>query len=412
LSSAEKKEIARLTLQGEKQINIARKLSCGLDCVRTWQKRLLGHVRRPLDAKAKREVLALLRRGLGQYPVSKATGISQPQVHALMRAYDIDHKTGGLCLKQTDPAKYAAIVASVRRRENYIKAIAKRFSVVPSTVANIAHQIFGPGRFLSAPVRPPLSQESTRRWDPTATEKRKIRERTLARDPQATIARSLHIDLKTLNRWQVWMRLPTRVPIPEKNIMLLFNKGWGGYRIAKHLHVAVSAVYKVAHQNNFRRADNVGYPTPKENEAAFIEAVKRREDYIVRLAEKYKIGICKAQRLAREVLATPRFRPGASKPVLSSDFPQKHFDPRMGDPDKAVLLVSEITRRFFGGKLPEDTTQFVASCLQLLVPADIPPEFRETFSAVEWEKAKENCAFHLVQAVDCLRRQQEARWQN
>jgi hypothetical protein len=85
------------------------------------------------------------------------------------------------------------------------------------------------------------------------------------------------------------------------------------------------SVYAVAHKNGFRPKDAVGYPTPPENERAFIEALKRREDYAIRLARKYGVGICKANRLAHEILGTYRFRPGVAKPPLSSNFPQKHF---------------------------------------------------------------------------------------
>src|SRR5437899_7883267 len=100
------------------------------------------------------------------------------------------------------------------------------------------------------------------RWHLTNEEKKTIRNLTLKRVPQGDIAKRLHMDLRTLNRHQVWMRLAARPPIPEKRIMQLFRKGWGGYKIAKHLGIAVSAVYKIAHKNGFRRADGIGYPQP------------------------------------------------------------------------------------------------------------------------------------------------------
>jgi hypothetical protein len=163
----------------------------------------------------------------------------------------------------------------------------------------------------------------------TNEEKKQIRALTHTGTPQATIARRLNMDLRTLNRWQVWMRLSARPPIPEEKIMALFQKGWGGYRIARHLKIAVSAVYKIAHKNNFRRADGIGYPEPHGNVAAFIEAIKARQGYIKVLAKKYGVGFCAARRIAHEALGCPEFRPGACKPPLSSNFPQKHFDHKL-----------------------------------------------------------------------------------
>jgi transcriptional regulator len=104
------------------------------------------------------------------------------------------------------------------------------------------------------------------RWHLTDEEKQKIRELTLAGVRQSEIARQTNLTAPSVSRAQKAMGLPTHLPIPEKKIMSLFQKGWGGYKIARHLRVPVSAVYKIAHKNKFRRADSVGYPTPPENE--------------------------------------------------------------------------------------------------------------------------------------------------
>lgn len=169
------------------------------------------------------------------------------------------------------------------------------------------------------------------RWHVTDAEKKEIARRTRARERQSNIARDMGLTRQTVARAQREMGLPTRLVWPEKKIMRLFRKGWGGYRISKFLRVPANQVYAMAHRNGFHRSDNAGYPTPAENEARFIEAVKNRENYVKHLAKKYQVGICKAQRIARKVLNTPRFRPGASKPVLSSDFPQRHFRKKIGE---------------------------------------------------------------------------------
>jgi hypothetical protein len=166
------------------------------------------------------------------------------------------------------------------------------------------------------------------RWHLSTEEKEKIRELTLKGIRQSVIARTLKITAPIVSKVQRSLNLPTRLVVPEAKILQLFERGWGGYRISKHLHVPANQVFAVAHRNNFHRKDNAGYPTPAANEARFIEALKRREDYVLRLARKYKVGICKANRLAHEVLECPEFRPGAARPPLSSNFPQKHFHER------------------------------------------------------------------------------------
>jgi hypothetical protein len=197
------------------------------------------------------------------------------------------------------------------------------------------------------------------RWHLTIKEKAQIYRLTLKRVPQATIARLLHIGAPSVSKAQREMGLPTRLAmvIPEQRIMELFEKGWGGVRIAKQLRIAVSAVYKVAHKHGFRRQDGSGSPEPKGDVAGFIEALKRRENYVIRLARKYGVAICRAQRIAHEVLGTYRFRPGASKPALSSDYPQRHFDTAFAGQQREEALARIVKGAIaagFGGKLPED----------------------------------------------------------
>src|SRR5258707_207068 len=97
-------------------------------------------------------------------------------------------------------------------------------------------------------------------------------------------------------------------------------------RNQKHLRVPANELYAVFHKHGLRRNPT----TPKENEERFIAALKRGEGYIRTLRARYGVAACRANRIARVTLGTYRFRPGASKPPLSSDFPQKHFPKKMG----------------------------------------------------------------------------------
>ncbi len=215
----------------------------------------------------------------------------------------------------------------------------------------------------------PMRKENPQfRWHLTIAEKRKIRRLTLKGIRQSVIARIMHLTAPTVSKVQVSMGLPTHLVIPEKKIMKLFQRGWGGYKISKHLHIPANQVYAVAHKNNFRRPDGIGYPTPHGDVDGFIEALKKKEGYIKTLAKKYGVGFCQARKIAHEVLVTARFRPGASKPPLSSDFPQKHFDPKMARPDQYVNLVQRVLEKCFNGKLPAvDDASFVAAMMTAFV---------------------------------------------
>jgi hypothetical protein len=250
------------------------------------------------------------------------------------------------------------------------------------------------------------------RWHVTAEERKQIRAMTRKGVRQSQIARALGIGAPSVSKAQVAMGLPTRLAVPEKKVMELFEKGWGGYRIARHLRVPVNQVYGVAHRHNFRRSDAAGYPTPPENEAAFIAAVKNREDYVIRLAAKYKIGIIKAGRLARQALNCPQFRPGATKPPLSSNFPQKHFDPKMGKPDDIIEMCVRIVQsaiKALDGKMPGKTI-LVTALTSRFAPENPPADFG--FGAKVWVQARLNFIMGLTIACDCVARDRAALWTN
>jgi len=65
-----------------------------------------------------------------------------------------------------------------------------------------------------------------------------------------------------------------------------------------------------------------------------------------------------------------------------------------------------------GMLLPEHDAHFVAAMLTCFVPENIPADLRHLLPENEWPKVRANFAQGLTVAADCLRRQQEARWQN
>jgi len=219
-----------------------------------------------------------------------------------------------------------------------------------------------------------------RRWHVTEKEKNEIRRLTLAGVRQIVIARTLKITAPRVSAAQRAMGLPTCLVTPEAEIMRLFRAGVGGYEISRRLHCPANRVWAVMHKNGFQRADKFGIWTPQENIDRFTEALRRREDYVVRLAKKYNVGLCKANRIAHQILGTYRFRPGQAKPPLSSDFPQKHHDTEDTLDSLAAELAERIAVEIFGGVLPSGSASKVANAVaKVSLPADVPAPVRGRF---------------------------------
>jgi hypothetical protein len=192
------------------------------------------------------------------------------------------------------------------------------------------------------------------RWHVTSQERQRIKRLTLARVPQATIARIIGLTAPSVAKCQRAMGLPTKVPTPEKQIVELFEKGWAGYRISKKLRCPANQVYAVAQKYGLnRRPDGAGNPKPKGDIAGFVQAVMEKRNYINHLRKQFGLGVCQANRLAHEVLGCLEFRPGASKPPLSSNFPQRNFDARVAGPADYEAVIVKVCEKCFNGTLPD-----------------------------------------------------------
>jgi hypothetical protein len=169
------------------------------------------------------------------------------------------------------------------------------------------------------------------RWHLTPEEKKEIARMTRAGIRQSEISRRLNIGRDSVSKAQRAMGLPTRLVIPEKQILRLFRRGWGGHRISKHLHVPANQVYAVAHRNKFRRKDGVGYPLSAQKRQQLMDDAALHVDHGNHLAEKRAVTPQTALRWIHRAVGPGRLRPGASKPPLSSAFPQKHHDKKIGE---------------------------------------------------------------------------------
>ncbi len=83
----------------------------------------------------------------------------------------------------------------------------------------------------------------------------------------------------------------------------------------------------------------------------------------------------------------------------------------MTEPTETFIpLVESFARIWYDGKIPADRVSFVAR----LVESYMPESMRELspFTAEEWLRERDIAAEDLTAAVDCLARQQAARWTN
>jgi hypothetical protein len=108
---------------------------------------------RKLTPKVEREIVALLRAGVGHYRTAKLTRVPQLKVQEIMAAHGIVHKTGGNSCAEKEPELHAQIVEAVKRRDTHMLALAKTFNVGKSVVRKIVDEVLQPtGRFIGGPV--------------------------------------------------------------------------------------------------------------------------------------------------------------------------------------------------------------------------------------------------------------------
>jgi hypothetical protein len=81
--------------------------------------------------------------------------------------------------------------------------------------------------------------------------------------------------------------------------------------------------------------------------------------------------------------------------------------------DPSVELVQRAIKCIYGTQMPppEHDLVIVGTLLAVFAPDSIPEEFRG-LSASAWERTRNNFAFELTQAIDCIRRVRDARWRN
>jgi hypothetical protein len=244
----------------------------------------------------------------------------------------------------------------------------------------------------------------------TAAEKKKIIALTRAGDlKQIEIAAAMKCGADTIRAVQqaaglkLWRELTREV---EKECVELLRQGTGQYRCSKLTRVSEPKIRDLMRRHGIVHTHG-GRVLAPEKAAKIREAVKCRADYCVRLAEKFDVSPAVVRRIAHEVWGKGRFLSSVWPPMLSV-FPQRNFDFAKMEPDGCVAFVESVIEKSFDGKFPfapEHDRLFIAA---LLVGMQrINPDFDGQPQTI-----LDHIALELTVAVDCLRRQRAAAWQN
>jgi DNA-binding CsgD family transcriptional regulator len=176
----------------------------------------------------------------------------------------------------------------------------------------------------------------------TCAQKEKVRALTLAGKRQSEIAVALSLHRNSIYRAQKSLGLHACQGISdaqEKQVLGLLRSGRGTSWIGKTLGVGEHQARLVATKFNFRRKrGEVGYRYHLSEQvlAKILEEIREHRNFARQIAWKYHVAYKIVLALARKELGCERFRSGYGTPALSSHFPQKNHDRRMGN-DAAAL---------------------------------------------------------------------------
>jgi hypothetical protein len=246
----------------------------------------------------------------------------------------------------------------------------------------------------------------------TAAEKKKIIALTRSGDlKQIEIAAAMKCGVDTIRAVQqaaglkLWRELTPEV---EKECVELLRQGTGQYRTSQMTRVSEPKIRQLMRKHGIVH-ESGGRALTAEKRAQIAEAIRRREDYCTQLARKFGVSKKTVGKIAHQILGPGRLLGWPVWPPMSSVFPQTNFDfAKMTEPDQFVTFVESVVEKSFDGKFPcppEHDRLFIAA---LLVGMQrINPDFDGQPKVV-----LDNIAMELTVAVDCIRRQRAAAWEN
>jgi transposase-like protein len=250
----------------------------------------------------------------------------------------------------------------------------------------------------------------------TKKERKKIAACIIAGDKQVEVAREFGICVETVREVQRefgvsrWRELTPEI---EEEILQLLRENIGLHRAVKMSRVPESAVRAIMREHGITHDAAGRRALTAEKRAQIAAAVRRREDYCVRLAEKFHVSRAVVQKIAHQVWGEGRFNSSVWPPMLSV-FPQRHFDPKLaGPPDDAeasfIQVVDFIIKHM--GERPKDPDQLAQLLLGVCLNY-VPKPVLDAFTNIERENVQRYFAAHIAQALNTMRESENCAWKN
>jgi transposase len=187
---------------------------------------------------------------------------------------------------------------------------------------------------------------------------------------QKEIAEKLGVHRNTIFRHQKALGLHARNTPDRKTQrkILALLQTMSRADVERKLHVSTHAVRKIAEANGIRWI-------PPAVRAAIADEIRGHRNYVTDLCWKYRRGYKSVRQIAREELGPGRFRNGASKPPLSSDFPQRYFT-------QGVVTFEQLAAAIVGRfAIPHATAEILCAGTMRCTPClqELPPYLRTHF---------------------------------
>jgi transposase-like protein len=277
-----------------------------------------------------------------------------------------------------------------------------------------------------------LKPKGQRMHEPLSEEEKKqilelTREGKLKRHEIARIFRVHPQTIKYLCERNGLGRWAELTPELEQRVVALLREGRAVYRVAKATRLQGKAIREVMEKYKIHHPVGGGPKLPAAKRAEIAQAVRNREDYLYRLAKKFKVERATVRRIAREITGVTKFigYPNIEpfSPVYSDRQLQDGYEKfleavfRDGFSREAqveeqnqnfVKLVESFAQIWYKGKIPTDRNEFIGALLESYMPRLKPP-FITMLTEAEYAKERELIACYIRRAVELA---DESRWTN
>lgn len=147
LTFTERRRIKTLTLRGVHQIAIARALKLNVNTVRLAQRKMGLPTKPPIPVE---QIVSLLRANVARRDVARRLKVSLQAVRRIGKQYHTRQ------MRDPYKKKIARVEADIRAKRGSGLAIARAHQFPYRRALRMAHQIWGPGKFIGGATEPPL----------------------------------------------------------------------------------------------------------------------------------------------------------------------------------------------------------------------------------------------------------------